>query len=268
MYTFRVPSRTITDQSLLPSTRVLLITLYSCCNKHRLVNKSIKSIANLAGLSPRTVMGGLRTLESTGYIHTTNHKRYDRRNNRVLNDTSSYYLMLPTARQYTKLPRRIFDRKHDLTAADFCVIAYLHMLGAKSRRAFPSKYQIAQALGIAKSTVAAAIKKIRNNLISTLLLQHCRRNRGTKGGDYAASSYYVVIALHDDMPRRSAPRAIRASFRYTRCRRQYRKTTNRIHRPYSVFDCQYQIAPNGQIYLCLNTNYRLRSRRRQYKYRL
>ena len=108
----------------------------------------------------------------------------------------------------------------------------------------------------------------RNNLISTLLLQHCRRNSGTKGGDYAASSYYVGIALHDDMPRRSAPKAIRASFRYTRCRRQYRKTTNRIHRPYSVFDCQYQIAPNGQIYLCLNTNYRLRSRRRQYKYRL
>ena len=75
--TFRVPTCVITDQALQLSARMLLITLYSCCNKHRVVTKTIRSIAHLTGLSTHSVWAGLRTLEAAGYIYTTHHKKLE-----------------------------------------------------------------------------------------------------------------------------------------------------------------------------------------------
>lgn len=265
--TFKVPNSIITDQALQLSSRVLLITLYSCCNRYRVIeNKSVRSIAGLAGLSTRCVVSGLRSLEASGYIRKRTYKRYDRETNRVINSTSSYYLVRDTKQNYTKLPRDIFNNKDGLTAADFCVVAYLHMLGAKARRAFPSKAQIAQTLGIAKSTVAVTLRKISSDLISTLLLRHCRRNRGNKGGDFAANSYHIVIdtttmqVISSKHPKEySLARTARIAS--NRFRQTYRKAVHRVCQPIiSLVDC------HGQICLCLDTNYYNRQRRkRQYR---
>lgn len=222
--TFKVPNCIITDPSLQLSSRVLLITLYSCCNPYRTIeNKTVRAIAGLAGLSVRCTTTGLRALESKGYIRIRTHKRFDRESNRVMNAASSYVLVLETKQNYTKLPRALFHAKSELSAADFCIAAYLHMLGAKKRRAFPSKAKIADALGIAKSTVALTLAKIKNNQIGTLLLQHCRRRRGEQGGDFAANSYYIVIDTIS---------AIRSTgHQKNRAHRKYQRHMNRISHP-------------------------------------
>lgn len=251
--TFRVPNSVLVDQDLQLTAKVILVTLYSCCDRNRSVTKSIRSIAGLAGLSTRCVLGGLRALEASGYIRTKKYKVFDRINNRVINATSSYFLSKNTKCNYTKMPRAIFDRKNELTPADFCVAAYLHMLGAQARRAFPSKAQIAAALGIAKSTVAVTLAKISAGKISTLLLQHCRRARGNHGGDYAANSYFVVIVIAVPVERSSRIVGHRPRRKYKPLCRVYQSVTS----PWDRY---------GQIVLCLDTKqYRRRRHERQYR---
>lgn len=154
----KMPNRLIQDATLSFSARRLGAVLYSRRNRAGLCHKSLSALATLSGLSVSTVQKSLGELISHGYIVRIKSYRYNETLGRAVFAVSSYRCELATDKDYTLIPRRLFNA--DLQSSAFVAALYIYQQMGNKSRCFPSLAMIANAIGASISTVCRALKAV------------------------------------------------------------------------------------------------------------
>lgn len=154
----KVPNRLIQDATLSFSARRLGAVLYSRRNHAGFCHKSLSALSALSRLSVKTVQTALGELISHGYIVRIKSYRYNETLGRAVFAVSSYRCELATDKDYTLIPRRLFNA--DLQSSAFVTALYIYQQMGNKTRCFPSLSMIANAIGASISTVCRAIKAV------------------------------------------------------------------------------------------------------------
>lgn len=198
--TFRIPNQLIVDASLSFSARRLGAVLYSRRNYLGCCRKSLAELAKLSGLSVTTIRKAIDELTSAEYIVHIRTHRYNEQLGRMVYDKSVYHCLLPTTKDFTMIPWRIFDAP--MTSGAFTAALYLYYQAGTKSRCFPSLAAICQGIGASMATVCRA-RRILDTVRLFCVLQCRKLNRA-----FSSNSYHILQQAAVDVsgPSSSAPR--------------------------------------------------------------
>ncbi len=185
---FKIPNALICDAALPLSARKVGAVLFAYCDAHGQVCKGLREIAQLSRCTPQTAQRAVAALADAGYIEVRKRTRYDAQRRQLVHDRNCYVLRLDFSAGYTLAPYALF--RYELTPAAYMVSLYIIKSAGASRRAYPSLSRIMDALGVARSTVCAALAVLRE--LPLFLVQLCRKANGA----LSCSSYWIVTILH------------------------------------------------------------------------
>ncbi len=181
---FRVPNALIFDNSLSNSAKRVGLYLYAHHNAQGHCTKSVEELSHGSGVSSSTAVKAIVELRDAGYIRYSHTVRSRTVNNRPMWGKNRYYCACSCESNYTFLPRSIF--KHFTgVPAQFMVLVYIFYAAGNVGRAFPSIKKISEAIGVARSSVANALRMIK--VLPEIFHQYCMK----KNGAYAANSYWL-----------------------------------------------------------------------------
>lgn len=157
------------------------------------------------GCSPATVQQAVAELEAGGYLRKNRNYRYSKGLCRPVYAANSYEFTPDWSRGYTLIPASIL--KLPLTSAEFCVLLYLYRCAGRDGRAFPSlrhimgvlKNQMIRGLGMAKSTVIRALKRLEE--LRVFIKTSCV----TRAGDHSMNTYLLTGMVPKRRHAASAP---------------------------------------------------------------
>ena len=193
-----IPNELITDPKLHFTTkRVAAILLHIAGRVGRAVKISFSELAQMANCSTTTAQKAVQELVAEEYIEKRKCYRFCPKKGHLIFD-SNRYLWLRRRHGYTMVRRELL--KLAVSPAAYCVLLYLYRCAGTSGRAFPSLNRIAGRLinqvsvgmGMAKSTVCAALAALRS--CQAIIRHRCR----TRKNFYAANSYYLPDMVRSD----------------------------------------------------------------------
>lgn len=182
--TFRIPNQLILDATLSFSARRLGAVLYSRRNALDCCRKSLAKLAELSGLSVTTTRKALSELSAAGYIAHIHTYRYYEPLRRMVYAIGVYHCLLPTKKDFTMIPWRIFDAA--MTNSAFVAALYLYYQAGNSSRCFPSLAAICQGIGASMATVCRA-RKILDSVRLFCILSCKMLNRA-----FSSNSYHIL----------------------------------------------------------------------------
>lgn len=182
--TFRIPNQLILDATLSFSARRLGAVLYSRRNTLDCCRKSLAKLAELSGLSVTTTRKALSELSDAGYIAHIHTYRYYEPLRRMVYAIGVYHCLLPTKKDFTMIPWRIFDAA--MTNSAFVAALYLYYQAGNSFRCFPSLAAICQGIGASMATVCRA-RKILDTVRLFCILSCKMLNRA-----FSSNSYHIL----------------------------------------------------------------------------
>lgn len=182
--TFRIPNQLILDKTLTFSARRLGAVLYGHHNALGFCRKSLASLAKLSKLSVTTVRKAVSELSDAGYIASLNTYRYNDRLGRMVYAVSVYQCLLPVDRDFTLIPRAIFDAP--ISSSAFVTALYLYQQTGNSTRCFPSLRALARDIGASVATVCLAVKL---GIVRLFYCLHCKKVNHA----YSNNSYHILF---------------------------------------------------------------------------
>ena len=201
--TTKIPNQLIQDTSLSFSARRPGAVLYGHSNRLGCCRKSLATLATLSKLSVTTVQKAINELSSAGYIAHIKTYRYNEQLGRMVYAVGIYHCLLPVSRDFTLVPRALFDTP--LQGSAFVAALYLYQQTGNGSRCFPSLNAICRGMGASVSTVCRAVKAL--GIVRLFLALHCKKVNQA----YSSNSYFILFRSAGDVSddsesvRRSSP---------------------------------------------------------------
>lgn len=201
---FKMPLAVLRDDRLYATDKVLLAAMIAYTGKSLRCTKSISKLAELSGLSARTVAEGIQRLQERNILReirryrqlpTIGRKGYAAFVREICVDLDT--------KKCISIPRELFAylRRDMITPTATVIYMALHGFAGRQKRSYASLQHIAAATRCALSTVKESLKKLtRCGLIA--------RNRCMKANHaYTSSNTYIVYQRLAPAQKRAAVRA-------------------------------------------------------------
>ena len=158
-------------------------------NKHRKFTNSLKNIADMSFRCVDTVRQAVEDLEKAGFITKTQNFHFSNVHGKNIYAQTTYRVIRPVRENYTLVPYSWL--KLELTPCTLQVLLSCRMFMIKEgRRSYPSIRKLSARIGVAKSTVCHAFKRIAE--LGILIVEHCKKGNGA----YTSNSYHMVAQVN------------------------------------------------------------------------
>lgn len=183
---FKLPNCVVTDKTLSYSARHIAAVLYSRRNTKGECSKSLEQLCKISSYSLTTVVKAIRELVDRGYLTVQKSYRYRETLGRVGCGRNTYCMNPEKLKgNYTLVDRQ--SLQNGLKESAMTVYLYLLTTAGKRNRAWPSIRMMADAVGMAQSTICEALKRFK--AMSGIIVENCIKRNGV----FASNSYFLNV---------------------------------------------------------------------------
>lgn len=185
-----IPNTLIFSRELSPSAKRVAVAMLTFRWENKHLSKTVRFIAQRAGVCCNTARYALEQLESMGFLTRQHSYCYREEQQRVVYAASCYALRLNLKNGYTLLPyttarRLLATQISHATFAVYLVLACRQ--GQNNNHAYPSLRTTAANADVAKATVCRALLFLIH--VQLIVRNHCVNQSGC----YSCNCYYVIV---------------------------------------------------------------------------